>query len=165
MNRVFASRWMVATATALVTYVTAAAASTPGSGPSMIGFTAAGAASQAALEQRFDAQLNPTQLRDWLKQMSSEANHVGAPHNKQNAEFVLAQMRAWGWNAEIEQFDVLYPTLKHHTLELVAPTKFVASLTEPPIEGDASSERKDGLPPYHEYGADGDVTADQIGRA
>src|SRR6185295_5705408 len=53
-------------------------------------------------------------------------------------------------------------TLKHHTLELVAPTKFVASLTEPPIEGDATSNRKDGVPPYNEYGADGDVTADLV---
>jgi N-acetylated-alpha-linked acidic dipeptidase len=153
---------MVATATTFVSFIAAAAASTPESGSSMVGFTAAGAASETALEQRFDAQLNPTQLRDWLKQMSSEANHVGAPHNKQNAEFVAAQMRAWGWNAEIEQFDVLYPTLKHHTLELVAPTKFVASLTEPPIEGDATSARKDGVPPYNVYGADGDVTADLV---
>jgi N-acetylated-alpha-linked acidic dipeptidase len=162
MNRTLASRWIVVTATTLVTYGAVAAASTPDSGASMTGFTAAGAASEAALEQRFDAQLTPTQLRDWLKQMSSEANHVGAPHNKQNAEFVAAQMRAWGWNAEIEQFEVLYPTLKHHTLELVAPTKFVASLTEPPIEGDATSARTDGVPPYNEYGADGDVTADLV---
>jgi N-acetylated-alpha-linked acidic dipeptidase len=57
---------------------------------------------------------------------------------------------------------VLYPTLEHHTLELVAPTKFVASLTEPPIEGDATSARTDGLRPYNEYGADGDVTGELV---
>jgi N-acetylated-alpha-linked acidic dipeptidase len=128
----------------------------------MTGFTATGAATQAALEQRFDAQLDANQLRDWLKRMSSEANHVGAPHNKQNAEFVRDQMRAWGWSAEIEQFDVLYPTLKRHTLEMVAPTRFTATLTEPPLEGDATSARTDGMPPYHAYGADGDVTADLV---
>jgi N-acetylated-alpha-linked acidic dipeptidase len=162
MNRTVSSRWIVAGIAAFVSFSAVAAASTPTAGPSMVGFTAAGAASEAALEQRFDEQLNPTQLRDWLKQMSAEANHVGAPHNKQNAEFVLAQFRAWGWNAEIEQFDVLYPTLKRHTLELVAPTKFTASLTEPPLEGDATSARTDGIPPYHAYGADGDVTADLV---
>ncbi|HVY83072.1 MAG TPA: transferrin receptor-like dimerization domain-containing protein [Steroidobacteraceae bacterium] len=160
MNRKLDSRWILVATTALISCA-AAAASTP-EAPSMIGFTAAGAASEAALEQRFDSTLDPAQLRDWLKQMSSEANQVGAPHNKQNAEFVAAQLRSWGWSAEIEQFDVLYPTLKHHTLELVAPTKFVASLTEPPVEGDATSARSDAMPPYHAYGADGDVTADLV---
>ena len=94
--------------------------------------------------------------------MAAGANHVGAPHNKENAEFVLQQFRAWGWDAQIEQFDVLYPTLKRHSLELLGPTKFVASLTEPPIAGDETSARTDGMPPYHVYGADGDVTADLV---
>ena len=164
MNRTSASRLATTAAAALVSSAAAWSSTSPApaSGPSMVGFTATGAATQTALEQRFDAQLNPTQLRDWLKQMSSEANHVGSPHDKQNAEFVRDRMRAWGWSAEIEQFDVLYPTLKHHTLEMVAPTKFTASLAEPPLEGDATSARTDGIPPYHVYGADGDVTADLV---
>ena len=164
MNRTSASRLATTAAAALVASAAAWSSTSPAlaSGPSMVGFTATGAATQTALEQRFDAQLNPTQLRDWLKQMSSEANHVGSPHDKQNAEFVRDRMRAWGWSAEIEQFDVLYPTLKHHTLEMVAPTKFTASLAEPPLEGDATSARTDGIPPYHVYGADGDVTADLV---
>ena len=72
------------------------------------------------------------------------------------------QFKQWGWDAQIETFDVLYPTLKHHTLELVAPTKFVAALKEPPIEGDETSTRTDGMPPYNVYGADGDVTGDLV---
>ncbi len=70
--------------------------------------------------------------------------------------------KSWGWDAQIEEFYPLYPTLKHHTLELVSPTKFVASLTEPPVEGDATSTRTDGMGPYNVYGADGDVTADLV---
>ena len=54
---------------------------------------------------------------------------------------------------------MLYPTLKQHSLELVAPTRYVATLKEPPIEGDDTSTQTDGLPPYHAYGGDGDVTA------
>ena len=34
---------------------------------------------------------------------------------------MLQQFRAWGWDAQIEQFDVLYPTLKRHSLELAGP--------------------------------------------
>jgi N-acetylated-alpha-linked acidic dipeptidase len=75
---------------------------------------------------------------------------------------VQQQMRAWGWDARIERFDVLYPTLKQHRLELVAPTRFVASLQEPAVEGDATSSLSGALPPYNVYGADGDVTADLV---
>ncbi|HYM34368.1 MAG TPA: hypothetical protein VET48_03175 [Steroidobacteraceae bacterium] len=47
----------------------------------LFGFSAANSSAQRALEKNFDSQLNATELRDWLKQLSSAANHVGAPHN------------------------------------------------------------------------------------
>ncbi|HEY7639376.1 MAG TPA: M28 family metallopeptidase [Steroidobacteraceae bacterium] len=111
------------------------------------------------LEQKFDAQLQAADLQTWMKQMSARPNNVGTPQDKENAEFVQQQLREWGWDAQIETFDVLYPTLKQHSLELVAPTHFVAALKEPPIQGDSTSTQTDGLPPYHAYGGDGDVTA------
>ena len=126
------------------------------------GFSPAQAARQQALEQRFDGELNPADLRAWLQRLSSEANHVGSPHDKANAEFVRDLFRQWGWDAQIEVFEVLYPTLRAHSLELVAPAKFTASLREPAIEGDATSTRTDGLPSYNEYGADGDVTGQLV---
>src|SRR5260370_1152706 len=126
------------------------------------GFSPAQFPRQQALEQRFDAELNPTDLRAWLQRLSSEANHVGSPHDKANAEFIRDLLRQWGWDAQIEVFEVLYPTLRAHSLELVAPVKFTASLREPSIEGDATSTRTDGLPPYNEYGADGDVTGQLV---
>ncbi len=128
----------------------------------MIGFLPDAAAAERALEQRFDAQLNPTEMRDWLKRMSAEANHLGSPYDKANAEFTQQQFREWGWDAQIETFNVLYPTLKKHSLQLVAPTRFVTSLEEPAISGDTTSARSDGMAPYNAYGADGDVTAELI---
>jgi N-acetylated-alpha-linked acidic dipeptidase len=128
----------------------------------LFGFSAAEGAREVALEQRFDAALDPADLRAWLKTLSAEPNHVGSPHDKANAELVRDLFKQWGWDAHIEVFDVLYPTLKQHTLELVAPTRFTASLKEPPVEGDATSTRTDGLPPYNEFGADGDVTGELV---
>lgn len=140
----------------------AAGAADASSAPVFFGFTPAQSAVEQSLEQRFDAAIDPADLRAWLKTLSAEPNHVGSPHDKANAERVRDLFQEWGWNAQIETFEVLYPTLRQHTLELVGPTKFVASLEEPPIAGDASSERKDGLPPYNEYGGDGDVTGDLV---
>jgi N-acetylated-alpha-linked acidic dipeptidase len=126
----------------------------------MLGFTPAGANDQRSLEQRFDAQLDPADQRAWLKQMSSEPNQVGSPHDKANAEFMLAKFREWGWDAHIETFSVLYPTPKKVALALQGAHPYTAKLNEPPVDGDATSSIKDGvLPPYNVYGGDGDVTA------
>ena len=129
----------------------------------MQGFSAAGAAAETQLEQRFDADLSAADLRSWMQQMSSEPNHVGSAHDKANAEFQLKKFREWGWDASIETFSVLYPTPREVSVELVAPTHFMARLTEPPIAGDStSSQTKDELPAYNVYGADGDVTAELV---
>ncbi|HEY8328269.1 MAG TPA: transferrin receptor-like dimerization domain-containing protein [Rhodanobacter sp.] len=125
----------------------------------MFGFDANGATAQRSLEQRFDAQLDPADLRSWLKQMSSQPNQVGAPHDKANAEFMLAKFREWGWDAHIETFNVLYPTPKKVALELLGPKPYSATLKEPAIAGDATSGLAGALPPYNVYGADGDVSA------
>ncbi len=154
-------RWLVIAA-GLLAPATALAAAAGES--AAFGFSAGQFARQQALEQRFDGELNPADLRAWLQRLSSAANHVGSPHDKANAEFVRDLFKQWGWDAHIEVFEVLYPTLRAHSLELVAPAaaKFTASLREPTIEGDATSTRTDGLPSYNEYGADGDVTGQLV---
>jgi N-acetylated-alpha-linked acidic dipeptidase len=116
--------------------------------------------SAADLERRFDASLNSDEMAGWMKTMAAEPNHVGSAHNKANADMVLAQFKEWGWDAHIETFEVLYPTPKSQTLELVGPEPFKATLTEAPIAGDETSSRiKDQLPAYVAYQGDGDVTA------
>jgi N-acetylated-alpha-linked acidic dipeptidase len=159
--RIGRSGVLVASTLLCVLAAAAATPATPGA-PAMFGFTADEAATEQALEQRFDADINAAELRGWLKTLSSEPNNVGSPHDKANAEAVRDLFKQWGWDAQIETFEVLYPTLKQHTLELVGPTKFVASLKEPPIAGDESSSRTDGLPAYNIYGGDGDVTGDLV---
>ena len=154
-----ASGWMLL----LSAMLPLAANSAAGEGaPPLFGFTAQEGAAQRSLEQRFDADLNPAELREWLKNLASAPNHVGSPHDRANAEFVRDLFRQWGWQAQIEVFEVLYPTLKEHSLELVAPTRFTASLTEPPVAGDASSGVAGIMPPYNVYGADGDVTGELV---
>ncbi len=127
--------------------------------PAMLGFSADRAAQQLALERRFDALLDPNDQREWLQEMSSQPNHVGSPHDKANADYMLAKFRAWGWDAHIETFSVLYPTPKRELLQLVAPSTYTARLVEPPVPGDATSALAGALPPYNIYGGDGDVNA------
>ncbi len=129
----------------------------------ILGFTDAHATAQLVLEKKFDAQIAAADQKAWLEHMTAAPNHVGSPHDKANAEFMLALFKSWGWDAHIEQFDVLYPTPKKSAVELVAPTRATAKLQEPAVAGDRTSNQiADELPPYHVYGADGDVTAELV---
>jgi N-acetylated-alpha-linked acidic dipeptidase len=140
-----------------------AAAEPAGGADGLLGFSARTAAEQQRLERRFDADLSPAELRSWMEQLASAPNHVGSAHDKANAEFILKKFREWGWDASIEEFTVLYPTPRQEAMELIAPTHFAAKLREPPVSGDATSEKvQDELPPYNVYGADGDVTAELV---
>ncbi len=146
-----------------MTLAAAAAAPAPTAAPdAMLGFTTAGATRQAALEARFDAALEPAEMRAWLKRLSSAPNQVGSPHDLANAEWMLAQFMAWGWDAHLEEFRVLNPEPTHELVELVTPTRFTATLHEPPIHGDRTSGLAGALPPYNIYGADGDVTGELV---
>lgn len=126
----------------------------------LIGFSAAGSADERALEAKFDSNLSADSIRDHLKLLAAEPNQVGSPHDRANAEYELAQFKAWGWDAHIETFSVLYPTPKAELLQLLGPQPYTANLTEPPIPGDETSYRQaGGLPAWNAYGGDGDVTA------
>jgi N-acetylated-alpha-linked acidic dipeptidase len=123
---------------------------------------AAPLADTQSLEKSFDALISPAEQQQWLQQMSSEPNHVGSPHDKANAEMVLALFKQWGWDAHIEQFDVLYPTPISTTVELVAPGHVTLGGQEPSIAEDPSltpANLAKALPPYVAYQGDGDVTA------
>jgi N-acetylated-alpha-linked acidic dipeptidase len=126
----------------------------------MLGFTPDGAAAQRALEHRFDAMISPPELDGWLLRMASAPNQVGSPHDRENAEWELAQFKGWGWDAHIEQFDILYGVPITESLDLLGPAPFHAKLHEPAIPGDQTSADMPGvLPPYLGYQGDGDVTA------
>src|SRR5207247_10855604 len=62
----------------------------------------AGPSDPKAVEAAFDAGVSSQDQLDWLKDMSSAPNQVGSPHDKANAEVMLAKRKQWGWDARIE---------------------------------------------------------------
>ncbi|MEO8193988.1 MAG: transferrin receptor-like dimerization domain-containing protein [Gemmatimonadales bacterium] len=123
------------------------------------GFTPESSKRELEWEARFKAIPQPSLMRDAMKLLAARPHHVGSAYGKQNAEWVRDQFRSYGWQAEIEHFDVLFPTPRERVLEMVAPTRFTANLDETVIDVDPTSGQKDEqLPPYNAYSADGDVT-------
>jgi N-acetylated-alpha-linked acidic dipeptidase len=124
------------------------------------GLALAQPAEQTSLTAQLDSFIHPNDVRDINKYLSAEPNHVSSPHDKSNADWILARFKEAGWDAHIEQFKVLYPTPLEEKLEMLGPKPFTATLQEPPIPGDSSATAKDpALPAYVEYQGDGDVTA------
>jgi len=114
----------------------------------------------AIWEKEFRSIPQPENLRSTMKLLSAHPHHVGSAYNKQNAEWILAKFKEWGWDAHVEIFDVLFPTPKERIVELVAPGSFIARLQEPPLAIDpTSSQHDEQLPTYNAYSIDGDVTA------
>jgi N-acetylated-alpha-linked acidic dipeptidase len=133
----------------------------------LAGFLLSGSAlaqvsNDAGLDAKFDAMINPHELDGWMKILASQPNQVGSPHDKINADWILAQFKSFGWDAHIEQYDVLYPTPISEALDMpnYQGKKWSATLQEKPIPGDTSSTAKDyALPAYLAFQGDGDVTA------
>jgi N-acetylated-alpha-linked acidic dipeptidase len=131
--------------------------------PALSGFDEASAARQRALEARFDSLLRKENLREWMRRLSARPHHVGSEYGRQNAEFMAGLFRSWGYEVEVERFDVLFPTPKERVLELTAPERFTARLGEPPLTEDATSaQTAEQLPTYNAYSVDGDVSGQLV---
>jgi len=101
-----------------------------------------------------------SEIGSYVKRLSARPHHVGAPYDKDNADWILAKFKEWGLEARIETFDVLFPTPRERAVELVEPARFTARLQEPTVSQDPTSGQHDEqLPTYNAYAADGDVTA------
>ena len=124
------------------------------------GFSADSARVEHDWEVKFRALPSPANMRSYMQRISARPHSVGTEYDRLNAEWILSQFRAWGWDAHIENFDVLFPTPKERVVELIAPTHFKATLEEPAVAVDPTSDQHaEQLPSYNAYSIDGDVTA------
>ena len=126
----------------------------------LAGYSADAARTERDWETKFRALPSPENMRNYMQRISARPHHVGTEYDRANAEWILSLFRQWGWDAHIENFDVLFPTPKERLVELVAPTHFQATLEEPTVAVDPTSDQHaEQLPTYNAYSVDGDVTA------
>lgn len=129
----------------------------------ILGFSDKQAADQLALESKFDSYLKAENLREWMKHLTARPHHIGSPYAKENAQFLYELFKSWGYQTQIEEFDVLFPTPKVRVLEMIAPETYKAGLQEPAIKEDSTSnQQSEQLPTYNAYSIDGDVTAELV---
>jgi len=126
---------------------------------SLRGFFPQSTQAERDLEARFKSMPDPARMRAAMQRLSARPHHVGSPYDKENAEWILNEFKSYGWDAHIENFDVLFPTPVERVVEMVAPTQFKASLQETALPSDpTSNQQAEQLPSYNAYSVDGDVT-------
>ena len=122
--------------------------------------TATTLAQSQSWDEKFRALPQAANIRADMQRLAAHPHHVGSTYNRDDVDWMLAQFKAWGWDAQIERFDVLFPTPKERVLEMTEPTRFVAKLDEPVVSIDPTTGQKtEQLPSYNAYSIDGDVTA------
>ncbi len=128
--------------------------------PALLGYSSQTSQEEQGWEQKFRDGIVPDNIRENMRRLSARPHHVGSSYDKDNAEWILSKFKEWGFDAQIETFNVLFPTPKERVLELLEPTKFSAKLQEPVLSSDPTSgQTEQQLPTYNAYSIDGDVTA------
>jgi N-acetylated-alpha-linked acidic dipeptidase len=111
-------------------------------------------------ESKYRDATNAARIGEYMKRLTLHPHAVSQPYDKDNAEWMLAQLKSWGYDAHMEQFNVLFPTPKERAVEMTSPKRFVLKLKEPPLAVDPTSgQTAEQLPTYNAYSPDGDVTA------
>ncbi len=131
----------------------------PAPNESIRGFDPASQTAEVKWEQEARAVPDAGRVRNFIEKLSNRAHLAGTPASKQTAEYLLAQLKEYGLDAHIEQFEALLPTPRARSLEMVEPEHFTAKLEEPPVPGDRNSTDPGMVPTYNAYSGDGDVTA------
>lgn len=126
------------------------------------GFNDKSSADQQQTEQKFDAQLSAQRIGETIKDLSSKPHNIGSPGSKEVADKIFNKFKSYGWDVNIETYQVLFPTPKTRVLEMTSPTVYKAILKEPALKEDATSGQEDQLPTYNCWSADGDVTGELV---
>ncbi len=126
----------------------------------LAGYSSQSSTTERDWEKKLQSGVVPENLRQAMQRLTARPHHVGSPYDKENADWILSKFKEWGFDARIETFQVLFPTPKERLVEMIEPTRFRATLQEPAVSGDPTSNQvAEQLPTYNAYSIDGDVTA------
>src|SRR5579884_707531 len=86
------------------------AISLPAQTPAPIrGFPQSSIAEEQKLETELQSIPDSARLRAYMEHMAGQAHLAGSPRSRAVAEYILARLKEWGLDAQIEQFEALMP--------------------------------------------------------
>ena len=123
------------------------------------GFSADRAAAQRRWEEQFRAVPNPQSAREHLRRLTLEPHIAGTKEDYETAVYVRDQLRAFGLNAELKEYEVWlnYPNTPS-VLELITTRRQKLNTREAVVPGDPSSSHPKITPLFNGFSPSGDVT-------
>src|SRR5262249_46508358 len=127
---------------------------------SISGFTAASAARENEIEQRFKSIPNPDEERRQHRIFTSEPHVAGSQRNNDLANYIAEEWRKQGLeDVVVRRYDVYSSEPKSTSLEMVAPIRYRASLREEPYDVDPDTKNPSVSPAWSGMSISGEVTA------
>lgn len=124
------------------------------------GFSTRGSAEQASWEEQFRGVPQPASSREHLRRLTMEPHVAGTREDYQTAIYVRDQMRAYGLQSELKEYQVLlqYPK-QPSVVEILTPRRQRLQTVETIVPEDPSSSSRRIIPLFNGYSGIGDVTA------
>ena len=124
------------------------------------GFSSQSAAAERRWEEQFRAVPNPKSAREHLRRLTLEPHIAGSKEDYATAVYVRDQLRSYGLNAELKEYQVWmnYPNTPT-VLELITTRRQQLNTHEAIISSDPTSSNPKITPLFNGYSATGDVTA------
>ena len=131
-------------------------------GPNAIhldGFSEEGSATEQRWEEQFRSVPEPKSAREHLRRLTMEPHIAGTKEDYATAVYVRDQLRTYGLNAELKEYQVWLPYVNTPSVvELITNRRQKLSVTEAAVPGDPTSTNPKITPLFNGYSASGDVT-------
>ncbi len=122
-------------------------------------FTLAHRAEQRDLEQRLRARISRERIRANLEQLASRPHRAGSAADRETAEWIAAQLRGAGLDAEVIEYVHYLSSPVSVRAEIVLPDAVPLKLTEDVVAGDPFTQDADAHPGWNAYSVSGAATA------
>ena len=124
------------------------------------GFSASRVAAERRWEEQFRSVPNPKSAREHLRRLTLEPHIAGTKEDYDTAVYVRDQLRSYGLQAELKEYEVWlnYPNTPT-VLELITTRRLKLNTREAVVPGDPTSSNPKITPLFNGYSANGDVTA------
>ncbi|HKO95368.1 MAG TPA: M28 family metallopeptidase [Pyrinomonadaceae bacterium] len=129
-------------------------------GNTLEGFSVESSARQRAWEMSFKSTPSRDSAREHLRHLTAEPHVAGTKEDYATAIYVRDQIRSYGIEAELKEYEVLLPVPRQPGIvELISPRRERLPLKEAVVPEDPSSSHPKIIPLFNSYSPSGDVTA------
>jgi N-acetylated-alpha-linked acidic dipeptidase len=123
------------------------------------GFFPERAKSERALESKLQGIPDAERAESNLRHLTRQPHRAGTEASHQVAEWLRAQYRSFGFDAEIVTYSVWMAEPREVKLELVAPSKKTLATPEQPVDVDKDTTDPRAVMAFNTYAPSGEVTA------